>query len=76
MPVGIAGVRCTGQSAGYTFWSAADRRHMGLRDKLEVVSRQIGKEGLPYPMVSVIINLKLKSDVRTVEASYEKSRLV
>lgn len=49
---------------------------MGLRDKLEVVSRQIGKEGLPYPMVSVIINLKLKSDVRTVEASYEKSRLV
>ena len=58
------------------FGSAADRRHMGLRDKLEVVSRQIGKEGLPYPMVSVIINLKLKSDVRTVEASYEKSRLV
>ena len=40
------------------FGSAADRRHMGLRDKLEVVSRQIGKEGLPYPMVSVIINLK------------------
>ena len=57
------------------FGSAADRRHMGLRDKLEVVSRQIGKVGLPYPMVSVIINLKLKPDVRTVEASYAEIKI-